>query len=473
MPAATRHLVGMSETTSRTLEALQSLQQERSAAPRRGGRWPRLLPSLLGLLLLVAIVLWWSSTQVPSVTTARAVRQSAAAEQEITTANGYVTARVRASVASKTQGRLVAVHVREGDVVAAGHELAEVEHAEEDAQVREAEAQWLAAQAELRTLAAEVTVADAAVKTAEATERQHAAALAEARTVLQMRNNQLRRTEDLFAQKIATDKQMDDAREAVAVSQSRLEVQETTLAASGRAVEQSRAEAAASRTRVEGARSRATAAEAVLQQAKARREQALIKAPFAGIVLRRDAEPGEVVSPANTGGSGSKTAVVTMADFKSLEVEVDVYERDIGRVRQEGPCKVVLDAYPDAPQRGRVRLLKPTADRTRATIQVFVSFESVPETARPEMGARVVFFEPGADVLAPNVVLVPAAALTERGGQRGVFTLVGKNVRFVKVEVGATRGEQVVVESGLLGGENVVLSPVAGLQDGAQVSGGG
>lgn len=457
----------------RELAALRSLAIDKGSAPALAGRRPR--RGLRAIVVIAAILLawWWfqRATAVPVVETGRVLRSSPVADAEITTANGYVVARTRASVASKMQGRLVAVLVDEGEVVTAGQVLAEVEHAEQDAEVEEATALRDRARAAIPARSAELLEAEAAHVAAEAVLAERRAQVDEVRAVVAEREASFERTAALFAKQIAGQAELDQAREARDVARARVELGETALQTAQTQVARVLASVEVARQQLVMAHHDITAAEAALQRATAMRDNAFITAPFSGMVLRRDAEPGEVVSPANTGASGSKTAVVTLADFATLEVEVDVYERDIARVLVDTPCKVVLDAYPKEPCAGRVRLLRPTADRTRATIQVYVEFAAVPPAARPEMGARVVFYRSGTDVLVPDTVTVPAGALTTRDGRRGVFALTGKQVRFRALEVDepAAAAGRAVVRSGIEPDELVVLEPDGELADGDEV----
>lgn len=454
----------------------RSLADLQLAKPTKRRRLPGGLVFLLVIGALAAGgVAFGQLTAVPTVTTAKVLRGSPIADREITTANGYVVARTRASVASKVQGRLVQVLVDEGDVVEVNQLLAEVDHDELDAQVAEAEANLMAAKELVPSREASLREAEAAVKTAEASLGERSAGVAEAEAVYKESQASFERVEYLFEKKIQGDADLDLARQARDVAFAREQLAKTALITAESQVVRAKATVEVARQQLNTARHQITASESVLIRVRATRDQAFIRAPFAGMVLRRDAEPGEVVSPANTGASGSKTAVVTLADFATLEIEVDVYERDIARIAKDTACRIVLDAYPDDPLRGRVRLLRPTADRARATINVYVEFAAVPAFARPEMGARVTFYsaagegEVPLDVLVPDELTVPAAAVTTRDGAEGVFVLVGKTLQFQPVRLGGERGDQRVLLEGPVAGADVVLDPAAELVDGAEV----
>jgi RND family efflux transporter MFP subunit len=453
--------------------ALADLSLDRGlAGPRRRRRLPRALGWILVLGLAIGGYLGFSAwTAVPGIRLATVLRTSPVAEREITTANGYVVARTRASVASKTQGRLERVLVDEGELVAAGQLLAVVEHDELSAAVREAEAMLERARRALPAAEAVLAEAAAALRSAEAGIGERSAAVAEAQATAAERDAAYRRIEDLVQRQIQSGAELDRAREARDVAASRVALATAALATARTDLDRAGAAVEVQRRQVEVVRQDAAAAEAVLERTRATERNAFIEAPFAGMVLRREAEPGEVVSPANTGASGSKTAVVTLADFATLEIEVDVYERDIARIGAATPCRVVLDAYPDRRLPARVRLLRPTADRTRATVQVYVEFDAVPDFARPEMGARVTFYEVGTDPLVADELSVPTTAVVRDGSDReGVFVVHGRAVRFVPAAFGAVRDGRREVRSGLDPGQKVCVDPGPDLRDGMQVT---
>ena len=211
-------------------------------------------------------------------------------------------------------------------------------------------------------------------------------------------------------------------------------------------------------------------AQAQVKVAEASLENTLVRAPFAGTVLRKDAEVGEIVAPSSAGGGLTRTSIVTMADLRTLEVEVDVNEAYIAQVRGGQSARITLDAYPDTSFAGRVRQVVPTADRQKATVLVKVSILDHDSRILPEMGAKVVFESNGAPhATAVRRVLVPAAAVVQGGSGAAVWVVESEKVRRINVDVGATRGEQVEIRQGLAGGESLVLHPAATLRDGARV----
>lgn len=211
-------------------------------------------------------------------------------------------------------------------------------------------------------------------------------------------------------------------------------------------------------------------ARAQLALAQANFENTRVRAPFAGTVLRKDAEVGEIVAPSSAGGGLTRTAIVTMADLTTLEVEVDVNEAYIAQVRNGQPARITLDAYPDTSFVGKVRQVVPTADRQKATVLVKVSITDRDPRILSEMGAKVVFTSRDAvRQAAARRVMVPAAAVVQGAEGAHVWVVEAGAVRQVKVDVGPQRGEQTEIRSGLSGGESLVLSPPASLSDGTKV----
>ena len=223
-------------------------------------------------------------------------------------------------------------------------------------------------------------------------------------------------------------------------------------------------------TKLEVSVAQANSARAQAKLAEATLENTRVRAPFSGTVLRKDAEVGEIVAPSSAGGGLTRTAIVTMADLSTLEVEVDVNEAYIAQVVNGQPARITLDAYPDTSFAGRVRQVVPTADRQKATVLVKVSILDRDPRILPEMGAKVVFEANDAPVVAaPRRVFVPQAALVQADGHAYVWVMENGAVRQQPVDVGPARGDRTEVRQGLLGGESLVLTPPAGLKNGSKV----
>jgi RND family efflux transporter MFP subunit len=230
--------------------------------------------------------------------------------------------------------------------------------------------------------------------------------------------------------------------------------------------------AAQAEARLNAAMARKRSAEAGLRMAHANDENTVIRAPFTGTVLRKDAEVGEVVAP-SVGGGLTRGAVVTMADLTTLEVEVDVNEAYIGRIASGRPARITLDAYPDTTFRGAVRQVVPTADRQRATVQVKVTIDDHDPRILPEMGAKVDFLEPAPKVTgsaAPvrTAIRVPAAAVRSEGSTSVVWVVRDGRLTKRVVTTGPVSGGFLEVRAGLNGGEQLltggVEAPVEGMK---------
>lgn len=383
------------------------------------------------LLLVVAVVIalgWWYLREraVPTVQVATVGASVGGASGGSTaatsvTANGYVVARTKASVSAKAAGRLDYLGVSEGSFVEQGTVIARLDNAEFQAGI---------AQAEANVAASEATLIEA---TADRDQSVREAA----------------RQRDVRAQ-----------------NANLVSAQELDLVNSRAAQAEARVNAAAARKR---------AADAGLNLARANNENTIIRAPFTGTVLRKDAEVGEVVAP-SVGGGLTRGAVVTMADLSTLEVEVDVNEAYIARITKGLKARITLDAYPDTSFRGSVRQVVPTADRQRATVQVKVSINDRDARILPEMGAKVDFLQPearpaagAAQSAARPVVRVPQAAVREDGGKSVVWIVrEGRLVRR-EIEAGPVSAGFREVRSGLSGGEQVVIGGVDSPAEGQRV----
>jgi len=200
-------------------------------------------------------------------------------------------------------------------------------------------------------------------------------------------------------------------------------------------------------------------------------ENTIIRAPFDGTVLNKHADVGEMVAPFAS-ASSSRGAVVTMADMKSLEVEADVSEANIQKVKVGAPCEIILDAYPEHTYQGYVNKIVPTADRARATVLTKIAFTDIDQRVLPEMSARVNFLPVAADtqgVASEPVTVVPNEALTTRNSRQVVFTIITNTAQETPVEIGRKLGDVSELISGPSVGETVILSPPGGLESGDKV----
>lgn len=233
---------------------------------------------------------------------------------------------------------------------------------------------------------------------------------------------------------------------------------------------------------LEAAQSRVKLADATLAQsladlafAEAQLQDTVIRAPFTGVVVKKMAEVGESVAPIPPGVnlSTSSGAIVALADLATLEVEVDVSESNVAKLRDAQPAEVTVEAFPDRRYRAVLRQIIPTADRTKATVQVKVTILDKDEKLKPEMSAKVNFLEAEVAVEessnAPPTVTVPETAVTTRDGQPHVFEIVDGKARARRIAAGASQQGQVVMKEGIKGGEIVILNPPPDLKDGDAV----
>jgi RND family efflux transporter MFP subunit len=233
----------------------------------------------------------------------------------------------------------------------------------------------------------------------------------------------------------------------------------------------------------DAAASRVAIAEAALAQAKADAEYSeaqlqntVIRAPFAGVVVKKMAEVGESVAPIPPGVniSTSSGAIVALADLATLEVEADVAEANVAKIGNGQPAEVTVEAIPDRRYKAVLRQVIPTADRTKATVMVKVTILDKDKDLKPEMSAKVTFLEPerketAAAAAKEPVVLVPKEAVATRAGQTVVFLVRAGKLVQTPIVLGTERRGQVIVKNGLAGGETLVLSPADDLTNGAAV----
>ena len=407
-----------------TAPDLSKLRIDRDAPPTGVSRALKRNAMLAGLTLAIIVVagLWLrrgSANLVQTVVATASGGSEGGAGGTRVTANGYVVARTRAAVSAKVAGRLATLSVSEGSYLREGEMIARLENAEYRAQVSQAEANLSTARAQQIE--------------AEAERNQF--------------EREARRLRDIRA--------------------------ENAELVSAQDVEAAEARAAQSDARARAAAARVESAQAGLRFAQASLENTVVRAPFSGTVLRKEAEVGEVVAP-SVGGGLTRGAVVTMADLTTLEVEVDVNEAYIARITNGQAARIILDAYPDTSFQGRVRQVVPTADRQRATVQVKVSITDRDPRILPEMGARVDFLEPErprGEVPAasrPRTFRVPAAAVFPREGQTVVWLVRDGRLEPRPVDAGPVSAGFREIRSGLSGGELLlaggVETPVPGMR---------
>ena len=398
--------------------SLDDLKIDRSAAPSSRGQW------LVGLLVILLLAgaggawAWMNRTPVADVRTAsvREDRGSAASAGTVLNASGYVTARRRATVSSKMTGKVMEVRVDEGMVVKQGQILARLDDT---------------------TIRASLALTRAQLESARKAEREIEVRIREA----QLNRDRMR---TLVKEGITSQSMLDTALAEVESLEARLQV---------------------AREQVSVAQS-----EVALQQTQL--DDTIIRAPFSGVAISRDAQAGEMVSPVSAGGGFTRTGISTIVDMASLEIEVDVNESYINRVRPNQKVEATLDAYPDWQIPAHVITTVPTADRQKATVLVRIGFDK-PGDPRilPDMGVKVAFLEdapvPGAPVGAR--LLVPKPAVRTISNQTVVFVIAQDHAERRAVRVGPTKGDETEVLSGLTAGERVIVEGPADLADGMKI----
>jgi RND family efflux transporter MFP subunit len=401
-----------------TSDDLSALKIEREPLNTGGGRWR----TWLFLLILIggagAGAWYWLNRERPvEVEVVQVTERAAGTQATVLNASGYVTARRRATVSSKVTGKVIEVNVEEGMAVREGQVLARLDDS--------------TLQATLKLYRAQL----------EAAKRQ----IPESEVRLEQARVMLRRQEELRKEGLNTPNDIDNARAEV-----------DSLVA-----------------RIASAQQQVKVAESQIAMQQTAIEDTVIRAPFSGVAISKDAQAGEMVSPVSAGGGFTRTGISTIVDMRSLEIEVDVNESYINRVRTGQPVTAVLDAYPDFEIPAHVITLVPTADRQKATVLVRIGFEQLDPRILPDMGVKVTFLreaEATDTPVAQSVTLVPQAAVRTESGASYVFLVRQDAVERRAIKTGGTDGDRLEVVAGLKGGDQVVVSPPPELADGMLVT---
>ena len=399
------------------IDDLSALKIERAPLDTGGRRWGRWVALIVLLAGAAGAAYWWVNRVVPlEVEVAQVTQRAVGTQASVLNASGYVTARRRATVSSKVTGKVIEVNVEEGMAVREGQVLARLDDS---------------------TVRASLDLARAQL---EASRR----AVPESEVRLEEAKIMLGRRERLFKEQLATAADMDQAqaevnsliariasmREQIVVAESQVALQETAMA------------------------------------------DMVIRAPFSGVALSKDAQPGEMVSPVSAGGGFTRTGISTIVDMRSLEIEVDVNESYINRVTANQPVTAVLDAYPDFEIPAKVIAVVPTADRQKATVLVRIGFNQLDPRILPDMGVKVTFLREEATAATPAarpVALVPKGAVRSENSGSYVFVVKQDTVERRAVQTGGTDGDRLEVTGGLSSGERVVVTPPAELAAGTPI----
>jgi RND family efflux transporter MFP subunit len=397
-------------------------------ATRRSRRWLWLILGALALILLAVAASAYRERK-PEVEVASA-RKPVSGPAGVLNASGYITPRRRATIAAKITGRVTSVMFDEGTRVSEGQLLATLDDSD----------------------------ARRALDSAKADRDSAQAAIADFEVQLRNAEIELRRTQQLVKEGVQTQQALDLA---------------ATTADSLRA-------------KINLAKQQVAASEARIREQQQAVDNCTIRAPYAGIVVSKDAQVGEMVSPVSAGGGFTRTGIATIVDLHSNEIEVDVSESYIAKVQADQPVTAILDAYPDWSIPAKVRTVIPTADRQKATVKVRISFTddghfrlidpATQPRILPDMGVKVTFLEEekpkaAADksASAPAMALVPQAAVHQDNSSKFVFVVKGDTLERRAVTVGAVRGTDVEILAGIQPDAVVVVKGPESLRDGQSV----
>ena len=400
---------------------LDQLKIEREPeTEKRPVRWP-VLVTIVVVLVIAGYWLFLKPDAAIEVRTTVAREISNQVASTVLNASGYVTARRQATVSSKFTGKVMEVLIEEGMTVKKDQVLARLDDS---------------------NVVTFYALSEAQLKSAQTSRKETEAFLTEARAIF-------KRTQNLLDRGLASEAEMDSARAGSESLVAQLERKEADV----------------------------RVAEKQLDVYRQQLEDTIIRAPFSGVVVAKNAQPGEMISPVSAGGGFTRTGIGTIVDMASLEIEIDVNEAYINRVKADQKIVATLDAYPDWPIPCHVIAIIPTADRQRATVEVRVGFDELDARILPDMGVKVAFQQEagaasGRDVAPASGragVLVPQSAVSEDGNKQYVLLVIDNMVERRAVATAGERGKEILVTSGLSGGDRVIINAPPGLGNGAQV----
>jgi RND family efflux transporter MFP subunit len=409
-------LDSMSSTASPTRPDLSSLRiNEGQRKERKTGKIMGIVVAAILLIALVAGAAYFTHNSAPIVEVA-AAQKAGSGPTALLNASGYVTPRRRATIAAKITGRVIGVYFDEGVHVKEGQILAKLD----DSDVKRA--------------------LDSAIADRNSTQAQ----IADYQVQLKNAELLVHRSKELQVAGVQSQEILDNA---------------LTSADSLRA-------------KIALTKEQVVASESRINEAQQAVDNTVIRAPFEGIVVSKDAQVGEMVSPVSAGGGFTRTGIATIVDMNSNEIEVDVNEAYIARVTSGMPVTAVLDAYPDWQIPSKVRTVIPTADRQKATVKVRISFLKLDPKILPDMGVKVTFLgdEPKKQLgsIEP-VASIPSGALRDENGSKIVFLVKDNKLERRAVKPGNTRGSDVEIFAGLIPGDLVVTKGPPDLRDGETI----
>lgn len=404
-----RVLLSAMSPNKATLDQLR-IDRTRPEPPRRNAG---IIMAVAGLIAVAAAIVWWLTRPQPlevQTATAREIAGGDSGSRTVLNASGYVVARREATVSSKVTGKVVQVLVEEGMHVEEEQVLARLDDSNVKVNLALAEAQLDAARTGLGETQARLDEAEL----------------------------ELGRVTELAKDNVASPAELDRARAEAKSFQARLATQQVEISVADRQV-------------------------GLWQQ---QLDDLIIRAPFAGVVTSKNAQPGEMISPISAGGGFTRTGICTIVDMSSLEIEVDVNESYINRVEPQQPVEAALDAYSDWKIPCTVIATVPTADRQKATVKVRVGFNKLDPRILPQMRVKVAFRaaeEPSGDA---RIIVIPENALRELpDGRNVVWVLKRDRAERRAVRVASRHQDEAAVAAGLAAGEKVIVDPPAGLTE--------
>ncbi len=402
--------------------ALNSLRIERSPTPpQQNSSHVRTALIVIGVALVAGALWWFTRSGAVEVAITQAAASRSGGPATVLDASGYVVARRQATVSAKLTGKVAEVMIEEGMTVKAGQVLATLDASTTERQLELTQQQAGAAQAELSQVQVRLAEAQRAAK----------------------------RAEQLRTEKMISEAELDTVQSSVAAYQAQLEA----------------------------LRSQVKVAQASVRVQQQNMSDLTVRAPFAGVVISKDAQPGEMVSPLSAGSGYTRTGIATLVDMDSREIEVDVNEAFINRVTDGQKTEAVLDAYPDWTIPSHVVSIVPAADRQKATVKVRIGFDQLDPRILPDMGVKVRFLDKASEqsveaagsTPARAAVEVPSSSVITAEGKQYVWRVMDDKVERVAVSTGNTRNDRVEVLSGISAGDSLVLLPNDKLQDGGKI----
>jgi HlyD family secretion protein len=436
---------------------LKSLRIDRSQRPSSASkpiaRYVIIAVVVLAVLIAATVAYQKATAAVPVhvVQAQSAANASAAGDPVILSVTGYIVAAHKIEVASKVVGRVAWIGVEKGDKVKAGQVLVRLENDEYRAGLLQQQGQLASLQAKLQELENGSRPEEIAKARAD---------VAQAKADLENAKLSLDRTRQLAAQGVLAQQSLDDAQAKYDGSLAKVGSLQHTLdlAILGPRKE----EIAQVRGQIEQARG-------ALEYAQTQLDNTVIRAPVSGTILDRNVEKGEFVTTGFVGDKGAKGYLVTMADLNDLKVELDVSQNDFPKLGPHQKGIITTDAYPDRKYQGIIDEVSPEADRAKATVQVKVKVLNPDSYLRPDMNATVAFYndlKPSADTSNEKRLVVVPEGVVQNGS---VFVVLNGRARKRPVTTAGTSAKGVLVEAGLIGGESLIQSPPANLQDGQRV----